>query len=413
MNGFSHKVAAAAALQCFGNLHSSALSAVQYKKYLQITWRHLMHSELLPASITAARLRRRHHGPDHNLARRLVLSYGWNAMAYQILNPGFRLWFSPEHDAVVGYSVSAGYRIVAGVPVCAPERLAAVAAAFAADARHQRQRVCYFGAQDRAADLLGADRSLARMLLGAQPVWHPAAWPELLAQKSSLRAQVARARNKGVQVNRWGTERATRHPALVACRNQWLQTRGLPPLHFLVESDTLGQLHDRRVFVAEQADRVVGFLVASPIPLRNGWLIEQTIRGPRAPNGVIELLIDAAMRDLAAAGTEYITLGLSPLSRRSGISPLPQPWSVQIALAAVRVLGRHFYNFDGLDAFKAKLNPQCWEPIYALTPEPRISLHTLYAVAGAFSGASPLQLAAHTLVRTAVHDTQSLLRKRK
>ena len=31
---------------------------------------------------------------EHEKARALVLRFGWNATAYQILNPGIELWFS-------------------------------------------------------------------------------------------------------------------------------------------------------------------------------------------------------------------------------------------------------------------------------------------------------------------------------
>src|SRR6476469_2178183 len=69
------------------------------------------------------------------LARSLVLRYGWNATAYQLLNPGIQLWFSGAGDGVVGFVRHGRTRVVAGAPVCAPERLAAVAEEFLADAR--------------------------------------------------------------------------------------------------------------------------------------------------------------------------------------------------------------------------------------------------------------------------------------
>jgi len=31
---------------------------------------------------------------DHDRARELICQFGWNATAYQILNPGIDLWFS-------------------------------------------------------------------------------------------------------------------------------------------------------------------------------------------------------------------------------------------------------------------------------------------------------------------------------
>src|SRR5690606_28869898 len=99
---------------------------------------------------------------------------------------------------------------------------------------------------------------------------------------------------------------------------QWLGTRGLPPLHFLVETRALDAPYERRVYVAERDGEAVAFLVASPVPARHGWLVEQAVRGSGAPNGTVELLIDAAVRDAANRGDRYFTLGLSPLSDRAG-----------------------------------------------------------------------------------------------
>src|SRR5438270_3453995 len=89
-------------------------------------------------------------------ARELVLRHGWNAMAYQILNPGMRYWFPADGEAVAGYVCAGGYRVVAGAPVCPPERLAETAAGFAAETRRAGRRLCYFGAEDRMIGVLAA-----------------------------------------------------------------------------------------------------------------------------------------------------------------------------------------------------------------------------------------------------------------
>jgi phosphatidylglycerol lysyltransferase len=330
-------------------------------------------------------------------ARELVLRHGWNAMAYQILNPGIRYWFSRDGEAVVGYVCAGGYRVVAGAPVCPPERLAEAAAGFAADTRRAGRRLCYFGAEDRMIGVLAAQGPVSALLLGAQPVWNPRHWHAILRGKASLRAQLARARNKGVTVRPWQTAEPQR-PELQHCLDEWLQGRGLPPMHFLVEWNILPQLLDRRLFVAERAGRILGFLIASPIPSRNGWLIEQIIRGRAAPNGTTELLLDTAICALAEEGAEYVTLGLSPLSRAVPQEP-PPPWSVRLPLAWVRVHGRRFYDFEGLERFKRKLLPESWEPIYAVTDRRRISLRALYAIAGAFGGTSPVLFVGRALLR--------------
>ncbi len=332
-------------------------------------------------------------------ARELVLTHGRNATCYQILNPGFARWFSAAGDAVVGYVTSAGVRVVGGSPVCAPERLAEVVAAFEEDARRRRRRVCYFGAEEPLAEVLRGRGPCDRLVLGAQPLWTPASLVGAFARKPSLRAQVNRARNKGVAARRWPSEEAAGHPGLERCLAEWLATRGLPPMHFLVEPETLERLEDRRVFVASREGEPVAFLVASPVPARRGWLIEQMVRGRRAPNGATELLLHAAALELAAHEARFLTLGLAPLSRRAGPAGSRPPRRIRFLLDRVRAHGRRFYDFEGLEAFKAKFEPDAWEPIFAISAETRFSLRSLYAVAGAFSGASPPGFVARGIVR--------------
>jgi phosphatidylglycerol lysyltransferase len=338
-------------------------------------------------------------GDQLERARALVLRFGWNATAYQILNPGIELWFSSDGDGVVGFVRHRRVLVVGGAPVCDTSRLDAVAAEFVAAAHARGERVCYFGAGERLDDRYVNDAAWSRVLLGAQPVWDPHDWPAAVARRGSLKKQFNRARNKGVRVTEWTAERAENHPALRRVLAEWLETRRLPPLHFMVEPETLSQLRDRRVFVAEREAEIVGFTVLSPIPARNGWLVEQIVRGFNAPNGTAEMLIDAAMRAIAASGSSYATLGLSPLSRRAGLAQPPQPAWLSIVLRSVRLYGARFYNFGGLDAFKAKFNPQQWEPIYAISEGAYFPPRALYAIAGAFSGGAPVRLVLRALLR--------------
>ena len=82
-------------------------------------------------------------------ARALVLKHGWNATAFQIVNPGFRLWFSRLGDAVAGLVEYAGVWVVAGAPVAAADRLKAVVEELETDANQAGREVCYFGAEAR------------------------------------------------------------------------------------------------------------------------------------------------------------------------------------------------------------------------------------------------------------------------
>jgi phosphatidylglycerol lysyltransferase len=272
--------------------------------------------------------------------------------------------------------------------------------------------VCYFGAGDRLEARYAASRSWSRVLLGSQPAWDPRDWQQAVAKRSSLRAQFNRARNKGVKITEWRSSDAEDHPALRRCLTEWLATRNLPPLHFLVEPETLSHLRDRRVFVAERdAGKAVAFTVLSPVPARDGWLVEQIVRGFDAPNGTAELLIDAAMRAVGESGSTYATLGLSPLSARARREPLHQPVWLRVLLEWVRLHGARFYNFGGLEAFKAKFNPDVWEPIYAIGEGSTFSPRDLYAIAGAFSGGAPAKLVLLALLRAGRDEIARMFRR--
>lgn len=330
-------------------------------------------------------------------ARKIILEYGWNSTAYQILNPGIRRWFGQDAESVVGFSLNSRVRVVVGAPVCPPENLPVILSEFEDEAKQRKESVCYLAAESRLEAVCAGKSAYTKILLGAQPVWHPAGWEKIIRENKSLRAQLNRARNKGVTISEWSNEEAFNHPALLDCLKNWLAAKGLPPLHFMVEPFTLSRLFDRRVFVAELSGEALGFVMLSPVPQRSGWLFEQFVHQPHSPNGTVELMIDRAMRELAKEGYEYATLGLSPLSTRADIAAFKNPLWLRFLIGWARLHGKRFYNFDGLDKFKNKLRPERWEPIFAISGEPRLSLRTIYAIASAFSENKPFALVSGAL----------------
>jgi phosphatidylglycerol lysyltransferase len=211
-----------------------------------------------------------------------------------------------------------------------------------------------------------------------------------------FRARRSCARNKGVRVLPATASAAAGATPAVAdtgplrqVLGDWLASRPLPPMHFLVEPDTLEVLADRRLYVAVRDDRPVAFLVASPVPLRQGYLIEQIVRDRSACNGTAELLIDACMRDLASHGCTYVTQGLVALSTHAQAEIDANPLWLRVLMAWARAHGNRFYHFRGLEWFRQKMQPQRWETIYALANEPRFSPLTLHAAARAFCQGSP------------------------
>lgn len=332
-------------------------------------------------------------------ARKLVMAHGFNATAYQILNPGIAHWFASDAPGVVGYVRRRNVLLAAGDPVCAPADLPAVAAAFEAFAREQGCRVCYVCAEGRLRQLLCATSRYSAIAIGAQPAWDPRRWTVRGASRASLRAQLARARNKGVTVEEMTAEAARQDPDVAEIAQRWLQSRGLPAMHFLAEPAPLSAtVSDRVVLIGRRQKRAVAFLLASPVAARNGYLIEQIARLPHAPNGASELLIDAAMRRFGTEGRSFATLGLVALAEKAGPQIRANPLWLRLLMAVARAHANRFYNFRGLERFRAKMMPERWEPVYVLSNERRFSIATLYATGEAFAAGAPwLALAAGAL----------------
>lgn len=331
------------------------------------------------------------------------MRHGWNATAFQLVNPGIRHWFSSTHDAVIGFVERSGFRVVAGAPVAEAGHLAAVIDEFERETHALGLRICYFGAEERMHSLLEVPHKHAMVVLGAQPSWHPHTWIKHFENKASLRAQINRAANKSVTTEEWNWRKAEGHTGLSRVLDEWLKARGMAPLHFLVEPQTLRNLEGRRIFVAMQQETIVGFTLCSPIPARNGWLIEQFIRGHHAPNGTVEHMLHTAIVALERSGAGYVTLGLSPLSPTGSLEQMNPSW-LRALFIWVRAHGKRFYNFEGLHSFKAKFEPEQWDPVYAIAPGKHFGIAPLYAIGHAFTGKNPVRFLLGELLDAVLYE---------
>ncbi len=316
-----------------------------------------------------------HSADERGRVLALVQRHGWNATAFQTLETGYRYFFHGD-DACVAYVPAGGAWVAAGAPIAAAAALAEVTLAFLNAARAAGVRACFFASEERLQSATGG--TLRQLRIGDQPVWNPRAWLDNLAEHKSLREQLRRARAKGVttrEVLAAELESGPTREAIARVVDRWLTTRGMAPMGFLVQVEPFTFPAHRRCFVAEREGRVVAFAGVVPVPARSGWFIEDLVRDPKAPNGTGELLIDRVMRWAADAGSEWLTLGLAPLA---GNVPAP--------LRAVKKGGALLYDFEGLRAYKAKLSPSSWSPIYLSYPRSQGALISIVDCLRAFSG---------------------------
>jgi phosphatidylglycerol lysyltransferase len=317
----------------------------------------------------------------------LIQRHGWNATAFQTLESGYSYFF--DGSACVAYVDTGAAWVVAGAPLAASEDFARLTARLLAAAQAAGRRCCFFAVEERF--VAATARVLRALLIGEQPVYDPRQWQQALASSSSLRAQLRRAATKGVSVRELVGSDAEAAPLRVAVERmaqRWLETRPMAPMGFLVKLELFGFSHYRRCFVAMAGDRVVGFAGLVPVPSRLGWLVEDLIRDPAAPNGTSELLIHSAMSWAADSGCTWLTLGLAPLS-----GDVPEP--LQLARRSMSLL----YNFEGLRAYKAKLGPRTWSKIFLAYPPTQSAWRSLLDALSAFAAGGFLAFGLRSLLR--------------
>jgi len=256
-------------------------------------------------------------------------------------------------------------------------------------------QTCYVGGENRLNKVaeMGAYGITA---LGSQPLWHPARFIESFNSHHSLREQRRRARAKGVTVHEWDPATPSDTAEIRSCLQAWLAKKPIPNMRFLVEPDVFSFAGDRKVFVAMLEGEVCGFVVLCPIPSRNGWLTEDFVRHPNAPNGTMELALYEAISSVQDAS--LVTMGMCPLSRQSQTDD-PIPGWLRLVSRLGRRVGRVFYNFQGLEDFKAKFGPNEWEAVTIVRAGGAVRPSDLSAVVQAFTGYHPLLMPWHYMRR--------------
>ncbi|MBZ5709766.1 DUF2156 domain-containing protein [Nannocystis pusilla] len=326
-------------------------------------------------------------GATQRRVLQLVERHGWNVTAFQTFGAEFTYFF--HGDGCVAYVDTGSAWVAAGAPIAPTDELAAIADAFVRAAREARRRCCFVATEDRFLDATSA--ALRALAIGEQPVWDPQTWPGTLRRHSGLREQLRRARAKGVRVRRIDPAELDAGPladAAAELTRRWLATRAMPPMRFLVGLGPFTFPELRRCFVAERDGHVVGVAHVIPVPRRRGWFVEHLLRDPQAPNGTVEVLVDAVMRRATEEGCSWLTLGTAPLA-----GAVPRP--LRFARSRLRFL----YDFEGLQRFKAKLRPAEWCPTFLSYPPSQGVIVTFVDVLAAFVPGGLLRFGARCLAR--------------
>lgn len=325
---------------------------------------------------------------DFMTARTLVLAQGKDPSSYFALQGDKQFWFTRDRATVVVFRLAGSTAVVLGDPIGAfPE-----------------QAVKEFLDWSRRQGI----EPIFTSLPGATLPWYTAVGYRTMkiAEEAMIVPKEFRLEGKRVEDIRHGKSRMVR----LGAQYEWYRLNDLPDhvrdeidgvyrqamrdrqmnaLHFSVNFYPLPEEHAAWAVICRSASGGPwGAVSLLPFAGQAGLVIEQMLRSPSAPNGMMEALVAEAIHGAAERGYSSFSLGGAPLADAS--SPEVDDLRSGIRQYFFKNL-QSFYRYEPLFRFKDKFAP-AWEPRYVAYPSvvalPRVGL----ALAEVHTGSSLLRV---------------------
>jgi lysylphosphatidylglycerol synthetase-like protein (DUF2156 family) len=332
------------------------------------------------------RARGPHTEADWRHALRLVHTHGWDTLAYFALRDDKSFFFGSDGEAMLAYTYSGGYALVAGNPIGAPESVARLLDEFLWMCDDRAWNPAFLAI--RQSDFPSyAARGFRGFYLGDEAILRCDEY-DLAAAPKSVRAAVRRV---GRSYRFLLLAESGASPELVrelnAISARW---RGKAPERGFTMSLSqdirgVGANPEFLLCVAlDEHDRPGGFLRLVPAYGDDpGYTLDLMRHDPAAPNGMTEFLIVATVRALGQRGVGRLSMNFAMWGRLFA-DDVPFTPVERVARRLV-ILLNPFFQIRSLRRFNAKFDPE-WLPrmlAYRRPSDlPRVGL--LYAAAEGF-----------------------------
>lgn len=297
-----------------------------------------------------------------------------------------RLLFSPSDDAFIMYQVRGLSWIAMGDPVGPEPASEALAWRFREMADRHGGRAVFYQVQAQNLPLY-LDLGLTAMKLGEEGVVPLAGFSLEGPARKELRQAVRRAERDGLSFEMVSREQV---PALMEVLRQ-VSDAWLAEKHTREKGFALGYFQPEYLArfpcaLIRLQGRIVAFANVWTSAGRHELSIDLMRHLPGAPNGIMDYLFTELMLWGAREGYGQFNLGMAPLSGLEA-HPLAPLWHRLGTL--IYQQGEHFYNFEGLRAYKEKFDP-VWRPKYLAAPGgmslPTILLDVAALISGGIRG---------------------------
>ncbi|MDQ0455180.1 phosphatidylglycerol lysyltransferase domain-containing protein [Rhizobium paknamense] len=309
---------------------------------------------------------------DLALARLRVLEQDHAAAGLVALGDKHVL-FSDSGDAFLMYARKGRSLVVLFDPVGPRQAWPALVMRFI---RHARAIGCRPAFYQVSPDFLpvAADAGLKLYKLGDQALVDLTAFDLKGGDWLKLRRSINRAERDGLDFAMIAPEAVPGMlEELAAVSDAWLAHHQAAEKGFSLGTFRRDYVASHPVAIIRQEGRIVAFANILTTDTRKEAFIDLMRHRPGTHRGMMDLLFVKIMLHLKAEGFARLNLGMAPLS---GLSDRPSAPLWHHLGRFVFENGERFYNFKGVQAFKAKFDPD-WQPRYLAVSDRKALLPVL------------------------------------
>lgn len=285
-------------------------------------------------------------------------------------------------EGYLGFGVSVNTAIILGGIICAPENRLTLVNEFLDYCHARFKRIIFFNIYEEDALLL-KERGFEISYIGDDALLHLDAFSTKGTKKRNLRHTASIAK-RFCTVYEVCTKKEILNvfPRLVEIDKEFLNKKATKEMGFFTGNLNHGNLEDKRLFVAESADRIEAYVFCYPMYPGKNYRPE-LFRKREDAYGVIELIMLYVIEQFRKEGVKLFTLGLSPAHRTSKESIEDYTWYRALMLSLTKYLNVFIEflpgasGFNTLRTFKNKFRPD-WAKCYVAT-YPKVNVMSTFA----------------------------------
>ncbi|MEA2783455.1 MAG: phosphatidylglycerol lysyltransferase [Rhodospirillaceae bacterium] len=203
------------------------------------------------------------------------------------------------------------------------------------------------------------------------------------ARVANLRNSFRRGERDGLEVEILSGDRlSTLLPELAMISDAWLESHATREKAFSLGAFRPDYVARQSVAVVRRDNRIIAFATLMLTEHKTEAMVDLMRHLPEAPRSTMDFLFVRLMQHCREEGYQRFNLGMAPLSGFFSHRLAPRWHRIGHLIFSH---GEHFYNFQGLRAFKAKFDP-VWQPRYLAAPGGLGALIVLADVAALISG---------------------------